>query len=498
MAFLPKTIKEILSKTPEYTDVLDESEQDEVTIMGWVKSCRSMSKKTFLTIFDGSKAELQVILVKADIDGPYDFGYHDGIRVTGTIKPSPAKGQKWELVASRIESFATPSSTTDTHEDDAAYPLHKGRDAMSMDLLRQYEHLRPKTDIMQAVFRIRHELSAATHRFFQQHGFQWAHTPLLTQSDCEGAGEAFQLATDGGDLESFFGRPTYLTVSGQLHGESLALAQGRIYTFGPTFRAEHSTTSRHLAEFWMIEPELIIDQLATLLDLIESYVQYCIAAVLDTCVDELALLTDKTEQDLRSRLVTASSERFHRITYTEAIQLLQTKAPDSLFESTPITTTTDSGSDKADGVADQKGRPRPKWGDDLCSDDEKWLVEYLGDRPVLVTHYPTAIKSFYMLPTDGCPATRPTVDCVDLLVPGIGELVGGSMREHQYERLRTTMLDRIGPDLSAYEWYLDLRRFGSLPHGGFGLGFERLVMFCTGQQIRDTIPFHRRYKHIKY
>lgn len=510
---LPLTITQLFHDMESDSSIAKQN----VTVMGWVKSCRNMAKKTFLTIFDGSSDVLQVVLTNEILDNIPTLVYHDGVQITGIIKQSPAKGQKWELHANKLQTFKTTNvdksydskkiltvdngdTTVLADVDDAtgswSYPLHCGRDAMSIDLLRQYGHLAHKDQYYQAIGRIRDVLSMATHTFFHKYGFKWVHTPIITQSDCEGAGEAFQLCTDGGDLESFFSKNAYLTVSGQLHGESLALAHGRIYTFGPTFREEHSTTSRHLSEFWMIEPELLLDGLDQLLILIESYVQYCITTALDKCLDDIEYLSKKTDKPITDILLKSTNHNFKRITYTDAIQLLQTKAPDDLFISIIEESVKYSEAGSVESTTIK--RNRPKWGDDLCSEDEKWLVKHLGGFPVMVTHYPASFKSFYMLPTEGCSNDKQTVDCVDLLVPGVGELVGGSMRDHDYDRLHRTMIDRIGEDFSAYNWYLDLRRHGSLPHGGFGLGFERLVMLCTGAPIRDTIPFPRAYKKLKH
>lgn len=450
-----------------------------ICVTGWIRSARSQKGVSFLSINDGSCHEcLQVV---ADTL-PDDCATGASVKVTGLLVVSPAKGQHWELKATKIEVIGII-------HDAAHYPLAKKR--LPLEHVRTFPHLRPRTNTFGAIARIRNTCIRATHDFYQEKGFLNIHTPLITSSDCEGAGEAFHVM-DAGELRDhkippagwmkavptgdkkrssrfeceepngkFFRKDAYLTVSGQLQVETYACAMGDVYTFGPTFRAEKSSTSRHLAEFWMIEPEMVHINMVELTGMAEAYVKHCVQAVLASHQKDLEFLQKYYDPELIARLDTiANKPFFYQILYTHAIDLLKL----SPFGG--------------------------EWGEDLSSDQEKWLLEKMGNGgPVIVTHYPKSIKPFYMKANqDG-----KTVDCFDLLVPGIGELIGGSMREDDYDILKTA-ITKAGLDPALYDWYLDLRKYGSVPHGGFGLGFERLVMLVTGMKnIRDVIPFPVAY-----
>jgi asparaginyl-tRNA synthetase len=467
--------------------ILDETKYigRDVTIKGWVKTARIQKNIAFLKITDGSC--LQTLQIVAP-SFPKEVMTGVSVHTFGQIMGSPAQGQSIEL----HPRFFTVIG--ECKEPDA-YPMAKKKH--SMEHLRSFPHLRPRTDLFQAIFRVRNAMIKATHDFFQDRGFQNVHTPLITSSDCEGAGEAFHVM-DGGELKDrsappagyckvvktedrgktsskfvfeepsgkFFKKDAYLTVSGQLHVEAFACSMGDVYTFGPTFRAEKSQTSRHLAEFWMIEPELVFIEFDQLLDCAEEYVRYCVSKALKM-KDEMMIL-DKEMPGLIQMLRDSFSESFSRITYTDAIAKLT----------------------KQFGETDDI-----RWGMDLSSDYEKWLVKEAGG-PLIVTKYPKSLKPFYMLESDSKDSPEiKTVDCFDVLVPGVGELIGGSMREHDYDKLLTAMV-KAKMDLDTYSWYLDLRKYGTVPHGGFGLGFERLLMLVTGQQVRDTVPFPVAYKRL--
>ncbi len=435
-------------------------------IKGWVKSCRSSKNVSFLDVSDGScLASLQVV---ADHTLP---NYQEqvkkittgcAVRVIGELVESPAKGQDVELTASQVEVVGWADET---------YPLQKKRH--SFEFLREIAHLRPRTNSLGAVTRVRSALSFAIHSFFKEHGFYYVHTPIISTGDCEGAGETFTVTDfdlgavpqDGhGKVDwsaDFFGRQANLTVSGQLQAEAYALALGNVYTFGPTFRAEDSNTSRHLAEFWMIEPEMAFCDLDGDVRLAEEFLTYLIEYVLEHCQEDLALFNNFIDKSLLQRLENVANHDFERITYTEAVALL----------------------DKAQGAFQYP----VTWGADLQSEHERYLTEQVFKRPVVVTDYPNTIKPFYMRSNDD----GKTVAAMDILVPGIGEIVGGSQREERLDRL-TARMEELGMEQDGYQWYIDLRRYGSVPHAGFGLGFERIVQFVTGMKnIRDVIPFPR-------
>ena len=384
------------------------------------------------------------------------------IEVEGQLVESPGKGQRFEIKAANVVAVGAV---------DADYPLQKKRH--SLEFLRTIGHLRPRTNTIGAVFRDRDAADRAIRGFFREHGFINLHSPVITLSDAEGAGEMFRVSTidpsapprtSDGDVDfaqDFFGRPTYLTVSGQLEAEIGALALSRVYTFGPTFRAENSNTSRHLAEFWMVEPEVAFCDLAQIADLAESLLKHLAESVLDDCAEDLAFFNKRIDDSVLARIEHVIQQPFERVTYSEAIELLEANAADFEF---PV-----------------------KWGADLQSEHERYLCERHFERPVIVTDYPKDIKAFYMyLNDDG-----ETVAAMDVLVPRIGEIIGGSQREHRHDRL-VERIESLGLPLEEYWWYLDLRRFGTVPHAGFGLGFERVIQFLTGvQNIRDVMPFPR-------
>lgn len=458
----------------------------EVVVKGWVKAFRN---NQFMALNDGSCAQnLQVVVDFENTDPALveriKFGAAVGAR--GLLVESQGKGQKVELKAEEIEIYG------DCDLDE--YPLQPKK--QSLEFLREHAHLRFRTNTFGAVFRVRHALAFAIHKFFNDRGFYYLHTPVITASDAEGAGEMFRVTTlpleniprtESGEVDfsrDFFERPTNLTVSGQLEAELGALALGEVYTFGPTFRAENSNTTRHLAEFWMIEPEVAFADLNDNMDLAEAMLQSVIGYVLEHCADDLKILEDrlieedKTKpQDQRSDMTLSEKlrfvvdNRFERLTYTEAIDILKNSNPN------------------------KKGKfqyPIEGWGADLQSEHERYLVEKHFKKPVILSNYPAAIKAFYMRLDEPNPAVPgPTVSAMDILFPGIGEIVGGSQREERYEVLVQKMRDMHIPEKELY-WYLDTRRFGSCPHAGFGLGFERLVQFVTGMaNIRDVIAFPR-------
>ncbi len=446
-----------------------------VTVAGWVRTRRdSKGGFSFIELTDGSIITgLQVI---ADNELPnYEsavlrLSIGSAVRITGTLTESPAKGQRIEIKATEVEPFGLADPET--------YPLQKKR--VSFERLREIAHLRPRTNTIGAVTRVRNSLSYATHRFYQDRDFLYLNTPLITASDAEGAGSMFRVSTidpataprtSDGEIdyaEDFFGRPTFLTVSGQLSAETYALALDRVYTFGPTFRAENSNTRRHLAEFWMVEPEIAFADLNDDADLAEDYVTYLIRYVLENNETDLEFFNRWVDTDLLDRLHHVAESGFERITYTEAIGLLE-PANDS-FEFPVV------------------------WGDDLQSEHERYLTEQVFKRPVTVTDFPFAFKAFYMRRNDD----GKTVAAMDVLVPGIGEIVGGSQREERLDVLADSMRIK-GMDEDHYWWYLDLRRFGSAPHAGFGLGLERVVQFTTGMQnIRDVIPFPRTPRNAEF
>jgi asparaginyl-tRNA synthetase len=455
-----------------------------VTVFGWARSVRAYKARLFLQLYDNTcKKDLQVFVEKGSIpDDEFEAASKGktrwSFRVTGYVKLSPGAEQPWELVATRVTVLG---------ESTDEYPLQKrgkGLAVISIEKLRELPHLRMQNYVFSGIARLRHSLAKSIHCYFDTLGFFWMATPVLSFSDCEGAGEAFMVTTDK-ELEDikkhavhpttpvrrFFKDPAFLTVSGQLEGESGAMALSKIYTFGPTFRAEESDTSRHLPEFTMVEPELVdegitIDRLMTLG---EKLVQYTITKALDECADEIQLLSETFGLTTVEKLQSYLTQPFIRLTYTDAIQLLAKHVVDKLvtFEKPPV------------------------WGIDLGSEHERYLTDTVYKCPVMLYRYPAEIKSFYMKKTSGCTADRQTVEACDWLVPGVGELIGGSLREESYEVLKAEM-ERRGMDLKPYAHYLDIRRFGAAPHGGFGLGFERLVSFVGGiNNVRDCIPFPR-------
>jgi len=426
------------------TDVLNKTEiNTEITVCGWIRTIRKQRDITFIALNDGSSfANLQIIVNK-DIELSPECSVGASIRVEGKIVESPAKGQRVELIASKIHLYGGIPNAKE-------YPLAKKRH--TLEYLRGMAHLRPRTNTFGAVTRVRNTCAKATHDFFQKGKYKYIHTPLITSSDCEGAGETFNVTTDY--TEKFFDKDAYLTVSGQLNVESYCCALGNVYTFGPTFRAEKSHTNRHLAEFWMIEPEIAFAELPDVMEVAEEYVKYCIIQLLDENREDLEFFQKMYSDGLIEHLETISTTKFIRLTYTEAVEQLQEDFPDL------------------------------QWGDDLNSDQEKLLASKI---PVFVYDYPREIKSFYMKDNED----GKTVGATDLLVPGIGELIGGSVREDDYDKLLSKMQE-YKMDIETYQWYLDLRKYGSIPHGGFGLGFERLLLLVTGMtNIRDVIPFPR-------
>jgi len=444
------------------------------TIKGWIRTVRDQGKFTFLEVNDGSKlANLQVI-ADADMSG-YDqviptLTTGAAVSIAGTLVESPGKGQAFELRAEKIELIGSCDS-----ED---YPLQKKRH--SFEFLRTIAHLRPRTNTIGAVTRVRNALAFATHKFFNENGFNYIQTPIITGSDCEGAGQMFQVTTldqknvpkvkDGSVdySKDFFEKPAYLTVSGQLEVECFACAMCDVYTFGPTFRSEQSHTSRHLSEFWMIEPELAFADINDDMDCAEKYVKYILKYILENCAEDLEFFNKFIDKKLLERLKLVIETPFERLDYTKAIEILQKSG--KKFEY-PV-----------------------EWGKDLQSEHERYLAEEHFQKPVFIFNYPKEIKSFYMRVNKD----DKTVAAMDLLVAGVGELIGGSQREERLDVLEKRM-DELGLDKENYWWYLELRKYGSVPHAGFGLGFERLVQFATGMEnIRDVIPFPRHPGNVEF
>ncbi|MDB4491548.1 asparagine--tRNA ligase [bacterium] len=433
---------------------------DEVQVAGWVRTRRDSKTFSFLELNDGSCMQSIQIIADSDLDSYGDvekLSTGASAEITGKLVPSQGKNQKWELLATEVRLLGTCP-------DD--YPLQKK--GHSREFLRSIAHLRPRTNLFSAVFRVRSRLAYAVHQFFQERGFIYVHTPIITGSDCEGAGEMFRVTTldphamkPQKDENDFFGSPTYLTVSGQLEGETFACALSNIYTFGPTFRAENSNTSRHASEFWMIEPEMAFCDLEADMQLAEDMVQYLIKDTLTHCEADLKFFNQFVDKGLLDRLQHVIDNEFKRLPYTEAVEILINSKQNFEY---PV-----------------------EYGLNLQSEHERYLTEVHFKTPVTVCDYPKEIKPFYMRRNDD----DKTVAAMDLLVPGIGELVGGSQREERIDVLEANMAQH---DLSMedYGWYHDLRKYGSVPHAGFGLGFERLIMFVTGvSNIRDVIAFPR-------
>ena len=438
-----------------------------VAIQGWVRTKRELKEFTFLEINDGSAlANLQVVLEPSlpdykDLLKKLNTGA--SVEISGTLAASPAKGQRIELKATTLQLYG--------EADPETYPLQKKRH--SMEFLREIGHLRARTNTFGAVFRVRNACAAAIHQFFQDRDFLWVHTPIISASDCEGAGEMFTVtgfnlnkiprneAQEIDYSQDFFGRQAYLTVSGQLEAEVMATAFSNVYTFGPTFRAENSNTSRHLAEFWMVEPEMAFCDLVGYIDLAEAFLKHIFKTVLERCPEDMEFFNQRIDNSVLATADNIINNQFERVTYTEAIALLE--------------------------KAKKKFEYPVKWGLDLQSEHERYLAEELFKKPTIVTDYPVEIKAFYMRLSDD----EKTVRAMDILAPKIGEIIGGSQREERLDVLEQRIINQ-GLNPKDYWWYLDLRRFGTVPHAGFGLGFERLVQFMTGMgNIRDVIPFPR-------
>lgn len=446
-----------------------------VRVMGWVRTHRSSKKVDFIALGDGSTIKnVQIVVDPSRFSTEVLRTITTGscISVRGILTKSPAAGQESEIQATKIEVIGSCPND---------YPMQKK--GQTFEYMRSFAHLRLRTNTFGAIMRIRHNMAMAIHTYFHEHGFFYFHTPIITASDCEGAGEMFQVTTkDLRNLEKdasgnisyaddFFGKQTSLTVSGQLEGELGATALGAIYTFGPTFRAENSNTPRHLAEFWMIEPEVAFIDLEDLMNLEEDFIKYCITWALDHCSDDLNFLNKMIDKGLLERLHNVISGDFVRLSYTEGIELLQEAVKQGRHFEFPIS-----------------------WGMDLASEHERYLVEEHFRRPVIMTDYPKEIKAFYMKLN---PDNR-TVQGTDVLFPQIGEIIGGSIREEDYDILKRR-IDDLHLPMKDMWWYLDIRKFGSCPHGGFGLGFERLILFVTGMQnIRDVIPFPRTPKNADF
>ena len=441
----------------------------ELNLKGWVRTRRGNKNVSFIALNDGSTIHnIQIVVDNEKFGEEYLKPITTGacISVTGTLAESLGKGQSVEIHATAIEIYGTADPET--------YPLQKK--GHTLEFLREIAHLRPRTNTFGAVFRIRHHMAMAIHSFFHERGFFYFHTPILTGSDCEGAGQMFQVTTmnlydlkkdETGSIKydtDFFGKQTSLTVSGQLEGELAAMALGAIYTFGPTFRAENSNTPRHLAEFWMIEPEVAFNEIEENMQLAQDFIQYCIRWALEKCQDDLNFLCEMYDKELIERLNFVINNDFKRLTYTEGIKILEEAVAKGVKFEFPV-----------------------GWGTDLQSEHERYLVEQHFKKPVILTDYPKEIKSFYMKQNDD----GKTVRAMDVLFPKIGEIIGGSQREEDYTRLKTRAAEMGVPEKDIW-WYMDTRRFGTAPHSGFGLGFERLLLFVTGMgNIRDVIPFPR-------
>lgn len=436
---------------------LEEFDSKEVILCGWIRNIRNSKVIGFIELNDGSFFKpVQIVLEEKLENYPEIISLNLGssIIVKGIIKVTPEAKQPFEVVANEIE--ISGKSTPD-------YPLQNKRH--SMEFLRDIAHLRPRTNTFSAVFRVRSVIAHAIHEFFYQNGFIYVHTPIITSSDCEGAGEMFRVTTlddlNVPENEDFFGKKTGLTVSGQLSAECFATAFSNVYTFGPTFRAENSHTARHAAEFWMVEPEMAFCDLEGDMDVAEGLMKHVIHAVLTECPEEIEFFNKFMDKELKARLNHIYHSDFERVTYTKAVELLEKHNSEFEYE--------------------------VHFGTDLQTEHERYLTEKIFKKPVFVTDYPKEIKAFYMKLNDD----NKTVRAVDMLVPGIGEIIGGSQREENLEKLEKRM-EELGLNKEEYAWYLDTRRYGSCIHSGFGLGFERLVMYMTGMSnIRDVIPFPR-------
>jgi len=460
----------MMMKRTKTVNVIEVCTAGEVhNVKGWVRTRRGSKQVNFIELNDGSTVKNLQIVVDVERFGeeflkPITTGAC--ISVTGTLSQSQGAGQRVELQAEEIQIYGTA--------DPATYPLQKK--GHSLEFLREIAHLRPRTNTFGAIFRIRHEMAIAIHSFFHDEGFFYFHTPIITGSDCEGAGQMFQVTTlnlqdlkkdaNGAIIydDDFFGKPTSLTVSGQLEVELAALAMSEVYTFGPTFRAENSNTPRHLAEFWMIEPEMAFYDINDNMQLAEDFIKHCVKYALVHCKNDIQFLNDMYDKGLIERLHFVLSQKFIRLSYTEGIQILETAIANGKKFEFPIS-----------------------WGLDLAAEHERFLVEEHFKCPVILTDYPKEIKSFYMKQNDD----GKTVRAMDVLFPKIGEIIGGSQREEDLDKLIARAREVGVPEKDIW-WYLDTRRFGTAPHSGFGLGFERLLLFVTGMaNIRDVIPFPR-------
>lgn len=458
-------IRDLIKDYEKYSD-------KEIEVGGWIKNSRFSKNVGFIELNDGTFFNPVQIVVgrdNEDFEKAEKLKLSSAIIVVGKLVLTPNSKQPFEIQASKV--IVEGDSTDD-------YPLQKKRH--TFEFLRTILHLRPRTNTFNAVFRVRSRLAFAIHKFFNERGFVYVHTPIITGSDAEGAGEMFRVTTldldnvpkdDEGNVDfsqDFFSKSTNLTVSGQLQAEAYALAFRNVYTFGPTFRSEHSNTPRHAAEFWMMEPEICFADLDDVCNLAEDMVRYIIKDVMENCEEEIKFFNSFVDKNLIERLSKVANKSFKKLTYTEAIEILQKSG--------------------------EKFEYPVEWGMDLQTEHEKYLSEKVVDGPVFITDYPKEIKAFYMRLNDD----NKTVAATDLLVPGIGELIGGSQREERYELLDKKM-DELGFNKEEYKWYLDLRKYGGVKHGGFGLGFERMVMYMTGMSnIRDVIPFPRTVGHCEY
>lgn len=457
------SVRELYALTREGTE-FEKDQLDLVQLQGWVRTNRAGKNVSFIALNDGTYFQNVQIVYSADSLADYDkvSKYLTGtaISVIGKYVPTPDAKQPFEIQASEINLEGACDST---------YPMQKKRH--SFEYLREVGHLRPRTNTFSAVFRVRSCLAMAIHQFFQEQGFVYVNTPIITSNDAEGAGETFTVTTrdDAKYDEDFFGKHASLTVSGQLQAEAFALAFRDVYTFGPTFRAENSNTTTHAAEFWMIEPEMAFADLDYDMDVIEDMIKYCIDYVLETCPEEMKFFNERIDTTLLERLELVRKSEFRRMPYTEAIEIL--KQADVKFENNNI-----------------------YWGMDLNTEHERYITEKVVKGPTFLINYPEEIKAFYMRKNDD----GKTVAACDLLVPGVGELVGGSQREERLDVLEAKM-EKLGMNKDTLEWYLDLRRYGGCQHAGFGLGFERLVMYVTGMEnIRDVIPFARTPRNLLF
>ncbi len=463
-------------KQLEIRELYDQAQgldQQEIQVVGWVRTNRDSNRFGFIELNDGTAfRSVQIVYEEGTLSNFEEVtkaSISSALQVTGILVMTPQAKQPFEIKASEVVFLAG---------SEADYPLQKKRH--SMEFLREIAHLRPRSNTFSAVFRVRSMLSFAIHQYFQENGFVYVHTPIITGSDCEGAGEMFRVTTldplqpplcEDGKVDysqDFFGKETSLTVSGQLEGEAFALAFRKIYTFGPTFRAENSNTARHASEFWMIEPEVAFADLEDNMKLGESMIKYIIRYVLEHAPDEMEFFHSFVDKGLRDRLMGIVNADFARVTYTEAVDILKKAKKEFQY---PV-----------------------EWGIDLQTEHERYLTEEIYQKPVFVTDYPKDIKAFYMrLNDDG-----KTVAACDLLVPGVGEIIGGSQREERYDVLKQR-IEEMGMDPEDYKWYLEIRKYGGVKHAGFGLGFERILMYLTGMgNIRDVMPFPRTPKSAEF